>query len=107
MIRQGIQRSFILLAVLFLQLVDGFVVIKPTTSLSGIATKSSPTALSASTLTTAVSTVDPTSFLSDVLGGILGTPIILAVPILAALGIASLVAYAIVAYASPAAEDDD
>jgi hypothetical protein len=45
--------------------------------------------------------------LSDVLGGVLGTPIILAVPILAALGVASLVAYAIVAYASPAADDDE
>lgn len=106
MTRQGLQRSWILLAILFLQLVDGFVVIKPTTTATtGI--KAPPTALPASTLTTAVSTVDPTSFLSDVLGGILGTPIILAVPILAALGIASLVAYAIVAYASPAAEDDD
>ncbi|GAX24856.1 hypothetical protein FisN_6Hh195 [Fistulifera solaris] len=96
----------VLLAFLLLQqLVDAFVVL-PSTSSSNIAiTKTA--ALPSPTLTTAVSTVDPTTFLSDVLGGVLGTPIILAVPILAALGVASLVAYAIVAYASPAADDDE
>ena len=100
------------LAVLFVQqLVNGFVVMQPTTTSLLLSSIHKPTALpassSSSTLTTAVSTVDPSSFLSDVLGGILGTPIILAVPILAALGIASLIAYAIVAYASPAAADDE
>jgi hypothetical protein len=97
----------ILLAFLFVQqLVEGFVVI-PSSTTSKIAITKTASLPAASTLTTAVSTVDPTSFLSDVLGGVLGTPIILAVPILAALGIASLVAYAIVAYASPAADDDE
>ncbi|GAX09429.1 hypothetical protein FisN_6Lh195 [Fistulifera solaris] len=103
MSRSTMQR--ILLVVLFLQqLVEGFVVIPSTTTSRIAITK---TASLPSTLTTAVSTVDPTTFLSDVLGGVLGTPIILAVPILAALGVASLVAYAIIAYASPAADDDE
>lgn len=57
-------------------------------------------------LTVASSTVDPTSFLQDILGNVLGTPIILAVPILAALAVASLVVFAIVAYANPAEPDD-
>ena len=59
-----------------------------------------------SPLTLAVDTVDPTNFLQDVFGSILGTPIILAVPIVAALGVASLVVFAIVAYANPAEPDD-
>jgi hypothetical protein len=57
--------------------------------------------------TTAASTLDPTTFLSDVFGAVLGTPLILAIPIVAALGVATLIAYLIVAYASPAEEQDD
>mmetsp|Transcript_28950 Transcript_28950/g.47819 ORF Transcript_28950/g.47819 Transcript_28950/m.47819 type:complete len:113 (-) Transcript_28950:188-526(-) len=52
-------------------------------------------------------TIDPTSLLSGVLGGIIGSPIILAVPILAALGVAFLVGWLIFAYASPQVEDDE
>lgn len=62
---------------------------------------------SSSSLQISVETLDPTTVLSDVLGAFLGTPLILAVPIVAALGIAGLVAFAIVSYANPAADDDD
>jgi hypothetical protein len=55
----------------------------------------------------AISTVDPTAFLSDVLGSLLNTPIILLVPIGAALLVAFLIAYLIQAYASPQVEDDE
>jgi hypothetical protein len=52
-------------------------------------------------------TVDPTSFLNDVLGSLINSPILLlSVPIVAALTIASLIAYGIISYANPAAEDD-
>ena len=73
-----------------------------------------PSALSASpflesspSFQVSVDTLDPTTVLSDVLSGVLGTPLILAVPIVAALGVAGLIAFAIVSYANPAAEDDD
>lgn len=52
-------------------------------------------------------TLDPTTIVSDILGGLLGTPAILLVPILAALGVASLIAYLIVSYANPEVENDD
>jgi len=52
------------------------------------------------------STLDPTTVLQDLFSGVLGTPIILAVPIVAALAVASLIAYLIVAYASPAESED-
>ena len=52
-------------------------------------------------------TVDPTSFLSSVLGGLLGSPAILLVPILAAVGLATALAAGIVWYANPADEDED
>ena len=54
----------------------------------------------------AVSTLDPSTFLSDVLGGLLGSNAILLVPIVAALAVAGLIAFAIVSYANPADEDD-
>lgn len=53
-----------------------------------------------------VATVDPTTFLSDGLGGLIGSPAILAVPIVAALSVAGLIAFLIVSYANPADEDD-
>jgi hypothetical protein len=54
----------------------------------------------------AVPTLDPTTLLSDVFGTILGTPLILAIPIVAALGVATLIAFAIVAYANPAEDEE-
>ncbi len=55
----------------------------------------------------AVSTVDPTAFLSDLLGSFINSPAILAIPIGAALLVAFLIAYLIQAYASPQVEDDE
>ena len=52
-------------------------------------------------------TLDPTTFLSDLLGAFISSNAILAVPIVAALALASLVAFAIVAYANPAEPEDD
>ena len=50
-------------------------------------------------------TIDPTTVLSDIFSTVLGTPLILAIPIVAALLVATLIAYLIVAYASPAEEE--
>ena len=55
----------------------------------------------------AVETVDPTAVLSNALGGFINSPAILAIPIVAALAVASLLAFLIVSYASPAVEDDE
>jgi hypothetical protein len=62
---------------------------------------------SSSSLEVAASTFDPAAALSDVLGGFLGSPAVLAVPILAALSVAGLVAFFIVSYANPEVEDDE
>ena len=107
--------SLCLLLVSGLFSVEGFVanspaVPKATTTVSSLV--DSTTRLEATTpLTSSVevsaATLDPTTFLSDALGGLLGTPAILAIPIVAALGVASLVAFLIVSYASPAADDDE
>ena len=53
-----------------------------------------------------VATLDPTTVLSDALGGLLGSSAILAVPIVAALSVAGLIAFLIVSYANPEDEDD-
>jgi hypothetical protein len=68
-------------------------------------TKASST-LSFTTVGVSAATLDPTSVLSDIFSGILGTPLILAVPILAALGVAGLIAFFIISYASPEVDDD-
>ncbi len=52
-----------------------------------------------------VATLDPTTFLSDALGGLLGSYAILAVPIVAAMSVVAVIAYLIVSYANPADED--
>jgi hypothetical protein len=62
---------------------------------------------SSSSLEVAASTFDPAAALSDVLGGFLGSPAVLAVPILAALSVAGLIAFFIVSYANPEVEDDE
>ena len=59
-----------------------------------------------SSMAMAAATVDPTSFLTDVFGSVLGTPLILAIPIVAALGVAGLVVFLIVSYANPAEPDE-
>ena len=60
-----------------------------------------------STVTVSAATVDPTSFLSSVLGGLLGSPAILLIPVLAAVAVATAVAAFIVWSANPADEDED
>jgi len=73
----------------------------PTTDvlINNAATESSSSLVSLATL-------DPTTILSDVLGGLIGGPAILLVPIIAALSIAGVIAFLIVSYANPADEDD-
>eukprot|EP00577_Skeletonema_sp_RCC1716_P024969 CAMPEP_0113401160 /NCGR_PEP_ID=MMETSP0013_2-20120614/16535_1 /TAXON_ID=2843 ORGANISM="Skeletonema costatum, Strain 1716" /NCGR_SAMPLE_ID=MMETSP0013_2 /ASSEMBLY_ACC=CAM_ASM_000158 /LENGTH=111 /DNA_ID=CAMNT_0000286331 /DNA_START=72 /DNA_END=407 /DNA_ORIENTATION=+ /assembly_acc=CAM_ASM_000158 len=53
-----------------------------------------------------VAALDPTTVLSDALGGLLGSSAILAVPIIAALSVVGLIAFFIVSYANPEDEDD-
>ena len=74
-------------------------------SLDSLVAQLSP--VSSSSMDLSAATLDPTTVLSDVLGLFIGTPIILLVPILAALGVAGLLAYGIVAYANPEVEDDE
>ena len=73
----------------------------PTTDvlINNAATESSSSLVSLATL-------DPTTILSDVLGGLISGPAILLVPIIAALSIAGVIAFLIVSYANPADEDD-
>jgi hypothetical protein len=66
-----------------------------------------PEGLADSSLQLSASTLDPTTALSDLLGGLLGSPAILLVPIGAALAVASLIAFFIVSYANPEVEDDE
>jgi hypothetical protein len=51
-------------------------------------------------------TLDPTTFLTNILSGVLNTPLILAVPIVAALSVAGLMAFLIISYASPEVDED-
>jgi len=62
---------------------------------------------STSTMSISAITFDPTTILSDVLGAFLTTPLILLVPIVVAIGVASVIAWLIVAYASPQVENDE
>ena len=66
---------------------------------------SAPHVLELSSMSIAASTVDPTAFLADLLGGLLGTPAILAIPIVAALLVASAIAFFIVSYANPVEDE--
>jgi hypothetical protein len=51
-------------------------------------------------------TLDPATAFTQVLGGIINSPVVLLVPILAAVGVASIIAWLIVAYANPADPDE-
>ena len=62
--------------------------------------------VASSSLDLSAATLDPTTVLSDIFSGILGTPLILAVPIVAALSVATLIAWFIVSYANPEVDDD-
>jgi hypothetical protein len=60
---------------------------------------------SSSTLTLGAISLDPTTFFTGVFGAFLNTPLILAVPIVAALGIAGLLAFLLIQYSQPAEDD--
>jgi hypothetical protein len=77
-----------------------------TTATTAMAIELPTTTTTTPATSTLISAIDPTTVLSDVFGTILGTPLILAIPIVAALGVATLIAYLIVSYASPAEEED-
>jgi hypothetical protein len=62
---------------------------------------------SSSSLEVSQLTFDPTALFSDIVGAFVSGPIILAVPIVAALSVAGLFAFLLVSYASPVVEDDE
>ena len=64
-------------------------------------------AVSSSSVDISAATLDPTTILSDLLAGLIGTPAILLVPIVAALSVAGVIAFFIVSYANPEVEDDE
>jgi hypothetical protein len=74
--------------------------------LTAAAPDTTPSWTQLTTTIAAVPTLDPTTILSDVFSNVLGTPLILAIPVVAALGVATLLAFLIVSYASPAEEED-
>jgi hypothetical protein len=71
-----------------------------------VSSLSSSSSSSLSTVNLAAATVDPATVLSNIFAGVLGTPIILAVPIFAALLVAGLVVGFIVNYANPTEPDE-
>ena len=52
-------------------------------------------------------TIDPTTALSDILGGAINSPVVLLFPVVVALSLASIVAWLLVGYANPADPDPD
>lgn len=64
-------------------------------------------ALPGSSMSLAADTVDPTSFLSGILGGLIGSDAILLVPIVAAISVAAVIFGFIISYANPQVEDDE
>eukprot|EP00957_Ditylum_brightwellii_P067741 5141863-Ditylum_brightwellii.AAC.1 len=57
--------------------------------------------------TLSASIIEPMTVLKKLLGGLLTTSVILAVPILAVIALASTITFFIVSYTNPADEDDD
>ena len=78
-----------------------------TTSLSSSFFQMQDQQLSLPSETVAAATIDPSNFLSDVLGGIIGSPLILLIPVGAALTVAFLIGFLIFSYANPEVEDDE
>ena len=60
-----------------------------------------------SSIDISAATLDPTTVLSDLFAGLIGSPAILLIPIVAALGVAGLIAFLIISYANPQVEDDE
>ena len=77
-----------------------------TSSSSLLPSISSSSSYTSSTQLLSVATLDPTSVLSDALGGLLGSYAILAVPVIAGVTVVATIAFLIVSYANPADEDD-
>jgi hypothetical protein len=65
------------------------------------------TTTSLSFLQATTASVDPTAVLSNTLSNLIGSPAILAVPIVTALALATLIAWLIASYAEPQVEDDE
>lgn len=111
MISMSSMQRFFLASALLLQVVQGFAPLAPMAAAPSVAYVT-PTFLATASfvvnqpLLLSAATIDPTTFLSNIFVGIVGTPLILAVPIVAALAVASLLAFLIVAYANPAEQDD-
>lgn len=104
------RRTFITACLLLLSLASAFTVNTPlasTTARQSSLNAMPPPFFMETSQTMAAATVDPNAALSNALGNFIGSPAILAIPIVAALGVASLIAFLIVAYAQPAADDDD
>lgn len=107
---RSLQVSIFLLAVLCLVFpsVDAFTTIAPVTNVQPMMSSSAiPAFEPSSSMEIAAGTLDPTTMLSDFLGGLIGSPAILIVPIGAAIGVASLLAFLITSYANPVVEDDE
>ena len=69
-------------------------------------TTASESLFPSSSVEVSLDTLDPTTFLSDLLAGLFGTSAILAIPIVAALGVVGLVVFFIVGYANPTEPND-
>lgn len=78
-----------------------------TRTVSASSTQRAAFIVPSSSLEVSALTFDPTALLSDIVGAFMTTPIILAVPIVAALGLTGLLAFFIVSYANPVVEDDE
>ena len=63
-------------------------------------------ATTSSSSTIATTTLDPTTAFTQLLGGIINTPVILLVPILAAVSVAGVIAWFIIWYANPTDPDE-
>ena len=108
---RSVQVSVFLLAALCMLLpVDSFTSIVPVANVQPTSHFTSTAMASfepSSSMDIAAGTLDPTAILSDLLGGLIGTPAILFVPILAAVGVASTIAWLILKYADPVVDDDE
>mmetsp|Transcript_42570 Transcript_42570/g.102969 ORF Transcript_42570/g.102969 Transcript_42570/m.102969 type:complete len:112 (-) Transcript_42570:239-574(-) len=108
---RSLQVSIFLLAALCLVFpVDAFTTIAPVTNvqpMSHFTSTAMPAFEPSSSMDIAAGTLDPTTILSDILGGLIGSPAILLVPIGAAIAVASLIAFLIISYANPVVEDDE
>lgn len=81
-------------------------IVFPTVSMDSLVPVAASTSSSSSSLELSAVTLDPTTFLTGIFGAFLNTPIILAVPIVAALAVAGLLAYLLVQSSVPYEDDE-